>query len=428
MIRKLSFIALMLVALPCMSQSGVLRKNLDSTGTTYIKGSIRTQMWARYMETNPGTLVGNKPHDHVFDMSMRRLRIMTMAQLTPKLFVFVLFGGNNLDQKSGQKFVTDMLDFNMEYEFDKAFAFGLGKHAWDGISRWSVRSSKSLMSLDAPIFSLFSVNKNDYLARTLGFWAKGQIGKLDYKVSYRQPRLFSEPIKEGVASYAEGNIMPRIGGYAKWQFWDMESNKTAYSGGAGTLLGKKRIMNIGAGFSNQKEMMWATQNGENKYYDYFTWAAEWFMDTPIGAGGDAMTAYLGYFDSDFGPNYVRSLGANGISTLAKDSKSLSHGTAYPMMGTGQTIFTQVGYLFGTPVLGTGKFQPYVGMQHSTFEGLADPSVIFHTGFNIYFKGHSNKLTLGLENRPVFQKGVNGGKPFTNSRANMVVLQYQIEIN
>lgn len=425
----------LLLASTCLQgmAQGILRKNLDESGKTYVKGSIRTQWWARYTEANPGTLVNGQETDHIYDISMRRLRILTAAQLTPKLYVFALFGNNNLNFKNENSFVIDVLDFTVEYEFDKAFAFGIGEHAWDGLSRQTVRSSKSLLSLDAPLFSLFTVNKNDDLARNLGFWAKGIVGKLDYVVSYKQPNLYNEGVKKGVSSFAKGYPNPRIGGYAKWQFFDMESNKSAYSGGAGTLLGKKKIMNIGAGFSTQKDMMWSgnkdwkEEDGDKKNvtkHDYLTWSTEWFMDMPL-AGKDALTAYIGYFDSDFGPNYYRSLGADGVNAGApKDNKSAAGGSSYPMMGTGTTIFSQVGYLFAEPLWGeTGKVQPYFAVQHSDFEGLKDKSIIFHTGFNVYFGGQANKLTFGVENRPVFMKDGT-----TNSRANQFVVQYQIEIN
>jgi hypothetical protein len=35
-----------------------------------------------------------------------------------------------------------------------------------------------MMSLDAPLFSLLTVDKNDDLARGLGVWAKGKLGNL----------------------------------------------------------------------------------------------------------------------------------------------------------------------------------------------------------------------------------------------------------
>jgi hypothetical protein len=47
---------------------------------------------------NPGTInseeVANK-----FDISIRRLRMGVSAQLTPKLYVYSMFGGNNINLK-----------------------------------------------------------------------------------------------------------------------------------------------------------------------------------------------------------------------------------------------------------------------------------------------------------------------------------------
>jgi hypothetical protein len=54
-------------------------------------------------------------------------------------------------------------------------------------------------------------------------------------------------------------------------------------------------------------------------------------------------------------------------------------------------------------------------------------VVVDTGFNIFFKGHENKLTLGYQNRPVFQSQNNGAIKESERKA-YVVMQYQLVIN
>jgi hypothetical protein len=59
-------------------------------------------------------------------------------------------------------FAFDVLDLNVEY----SLTMNYNRHresSWDGLSRWT-RSSKTMMSLDAPLFSLLTVDKNDDLA------------------------------------------------------------------------------------------------------------------------------------------------------------------------------------------------------------------------------------------------------------------------
>ena len=53
-------------------------------------------------------------------------------------------------------------------------------------------------------------------------------------------------------------------------------------------------------------------------------------------------------------------------------------------------------------------------------------IVYDLGVNYFIKGHSNKLSLGYQNRPVFQYSNNQLK--VDERKGMLVLQYQIEIN
>jgi hypothetical protein len=163
---------LLFISISSSAQSDKLKINLDESGKTYIKASVRGQFWSRYNEMNPGTIINGEAVTNKFDFSIRRLRMGVSAQLSPKLYVYSLFGGNNINLSNEKTFAFDVLDLNVEYAFSDQFAFGIGESSWDGLSRWTTRSSKSLMSLDAPLFSLLTVDKNDDLARGLGIWAK----------------------------------------------------------------------------------------------------------------------------------------------------------------------------------------------------------------------------------------------------------------
>jgi hypothetical protein len=48
------------------------------------------------------------------------------------------------------------------------------------------------------------------------------------------------------------------------------------------------------------------QNGEEEYYDFKIGQLNSY-DAPIDKEKGTATSYLGYFDTDFGPNYIRNL-------------------------------------------------------------------------------------------------------------------------
>ena len=407
-----------------------LRLDIDESKGTYVKGFVRAQLWGRYMDMNPGTTINGELVDNKIDFSIRRLRVGLVTQLTSRLFVFTMFGGNNLNFRNQKRFDFDLLDFTVEYKFAEAFSFGIGENAWNGLSRWTTRSTKSLMALDAPLFSLFTVNKNDDLTRMLGIWAKGQIGKFDYNVALQNPADFGEEAQEGKTDFALNNPSLRSAGYIKYEFLDNESNLTAYSGTAGTYIGKKRVFNIGGGFQYQPEMMSSIVNDQVEFYDYRNWAVEAFYDAPINTQkGNAITTYLGYFNTDFGPNYIRNLGANGYASGGTSFNGA--GNAFPMMGTGSTVFFQLGYLFSKKFLGSDpespRLQPNIAIQYSDFEALDDAVVVVDVGVNLFFKGHGNKLTISYQDRPVFDANFSGALK-VNERKGQLVMQYQILID
>lgn len=424
MLRLSVLFLLILTTNATIAQSNKLKLNFDETGDTYVKASVRMQLWTRYFDTNPGTTINGENADNVFDVSVRRLRMGINAQLTPKLYVYSLFGGNNMNSVSEKDFQFKVLDLYAEYEFAKEFALGFGESGWEGLSRWNVRSSKSLMAVDAPLFSLLTVNKNDDLGRGLGIWAKGQLGKFDYILTIKNPVQFGVTAKVGTVDYALNKPRKRTSGYVKYEFLDNESNKSAYSGRAGTYVGTKNIFNLGAGFMHQSKMTSQIVNDEEKFYDFNNWAVDLFYDAPLNKEkGTAITSYLGFFSTDFGPDYIRNVGANDVTSGGTSFNG--SGNDFPMMGTGNTVFFQFGYLLAK-TKNNLQLQPNIAVQYSDFDLLDDAMVVYDLGVNCYFKGHDNKLSLSYQNRPVFQNINDQLK--VDERKGMFVLQYQIEIN
>lgn len=400
-----------------------LKLNLDEKGTTFIKASVRANFWARHYQANPHSTINSEPINSVTDFSVRRLRMNFQAQLTPKLFFYSNFGNNDINFIKEKEIRFDPLDLYVEYEFTPEFAFGIGEIGW-GSSRGSMRSSKTMMGLDTPLFSLFNVNKNDDLARSLGIFAKGRIGKWSYVTTIKNPIKIKDTIAVGKTDYSKNNPHKQYSAYLKYDFWQPESNKTSYSGGAGTYAGTKKIFNIAVGSTFQAKMM-TERVAKNKeiFHDYKNFSAELFLDTPISEKNDAITMYFGYFYTNFGRNYLRNVGANDVADTTPTPFLNGNGNDFPMMGTGQTLFFQGGYLLPKNELFSARIQPHISIQHSNFQRLNSPMIVYDCGVNIFFKGHDRKLTFSYQNRPIFLPS-----GMENQRKGMFVIQYQIEIN
>lgn len=89
----------------------------------------------------------------------------------------------------------------------------------------------------------------------LGVYAKGQIGKFDYRVSISDPFLTNtgNVINENQALYSPQNNGKIYQGYFQYMFLDMESNKLPFA--VGTYLGGKPVANIGGGFLQNTDAM-----------------------------------------------------------------------------------------------------------------------------------------------------------------------------
>ena len=159
-------------------------------------------------------------------------------------------------------------------------------------------------------------------------------------------------------------------------------------------------------------------------------AADLYVEWPVFENtADAFTAYIGYFNYNFGPGYLRNVGANNPATglLLEEASFNGTGAAFPMIGTGQVLFWQTGYLLPeAATLWSARLQPNVSVEYAWYDRLSDPMLVYELAFNLLFDGHSSKLTLGAQNRPIFRTRESG--VYQTDRMWMAVLQYQVEIN
>ena len=149
------------------------------------------------------------------------------------------------------------------------------------------------------------------------------------------------------------------------------------------------------------------------------------MNLPL-ANNDAITGYLGYYDYGFGENYIRNVGANNITSGGGDDFN-GAGVAFPIIGTGSTIYMQFGYaleqakVFGQEMI----IQPNIAIQHSDWGALNQKMTVYDFGVNFMLNGtHANKISLGYQYRPIFDK--NTLKQI--DAKGMAVLQYSIAFN
>lgn len=419
-----------------------LRLKLNDDGSHYIKATFLNQVWLRFNQSNPGTTVLTDASKQTFDIGLRRTRVQLYGQLTDHVGFYFQFGQNNfnfLSQNAGnrklQAFFHDALaEYKIKKNSDLLYLGG-GLTIANGLSRFSQPSIGSIMSLDVPVFAQATVDQTDEFARKLSVYARGQIGKLDYRLVLSDPFPITTngqafPVVNNNASFATDQHHKQYQGLFAWNFFDKESHVTPYMTGA--YLGKKKIFSLEAGFIIQQN---ATVTGlsatdpDRKYYDMNLWSVAAFYDAPLNTDkGTSLNAYAGYFHTDYGQNYLRYNGimnpANGTTIAGAPANSF--GNAFPMFGTGSQVYAQVGYKLKNDLLGEGNgtLMPYATIQSAKFDRLDKQMNVYDLGVNWLIKGHTSKITLDWQLRPTYTpQGTDLIRD--NGVKSQVNLQYQI---
>ncbi|WP_207513535.1 hypothetical protein [Longitalea luteola] len=422
-------------------EKDALKFNLNQDGSRYFQFTVMNQTWVRFNESNPGTLVEGKPKDNTFDIGLRRTRFQAMGQLTDKVFVYFQFGMNNFNSQfntgGNRKLHAFFHDALGEYKISKGnqLKVGGGLTITNGLSRFSQPSVSSIMTMDVPVFAQATVDQTDEFSRKLSVYARGQVGKFDYRFVLSDPFPITSngtntwPGISQNASFAQLGHQLQQQGYLMYQFFEHENHTTPYM--TGTYLGKKKIFNIAVGGIFQKDAMWKYgEIGDTAYQDMKLFAVESFLDMPLSSKQDALSAYAGYFITDYGTNYLRfngsmnpANGTTGINTIG--GHGANFGNAHPMFGTGKVIYSQLGYLLPENFLKSkSRFMPYVTFTSADYDRLQGTQMnIYNAGINCLINGHKSKFTLDWQNRPTFEE--RGGRVEEGKRKNSVVLQYQI---
>ena len=402
---------------------------LNEDGSNFIKFTFMTQAWIRSAEYNPGSTIEGTEKSSGTDIGIRRTSMQVYGQISDRVFVFTQLGLNNFNDLSDRKAGFFVHDAYGEYAIDKTkLSLGMGLSGWSGLSRFASPSVGSQLTIDVPLYQQATNDVTDQFLRKLSVFAKGKLGKLDYRVAMAQPMDVKKMsgYNSEITHNANFSALPpkmQWNGYFQYQFKDQESNMTPYL--AGTYLGSKSVFNIGAGIVYQKDAMWRlNDNNETINEDMLHLAADVFYDAPIGKNGQAISLYGNVTHFDFGKNYYRNAGVMNPANGNNNPDILNGaGVAFPMYGTGTTLYGQVGYKFKDNLIGKTTLMPYFALQHSKYERLNDTMNFWDMGVNFLLSGHTSKFTVSYQNRPVYN--IVGDKITTKGA---VLAQYQVSFN
>jgi hypothetical protein len=436
---------------PTTNSNGNLREemkmNLNESGSHFLKWTFTNQVWVRFNNSNPGTAVLGDPTPQTVDIGLRRTRIQFFGQLTDHVFFYTQFGQNNfnyLSQNAGnrkiQAFFHDVLGEYKVWKDNDMLKLGGGLTIANGLSRFSQPSIGTIMTMDVPVFAQATVDQTDEFSRKLSVYARGQVGKLDYRVVLSDPFPVTTngqalPVVGKNATFSQVGHHKQYQGFFMYNFFDKEAHTTPYM--TGTYLGKKKILNLEGGFMTQKN---ATETGVTDntgtvsgagFHNMTLWSAALYYDAPVvAANGSAISAYAGYFDLNYGPGYLRYNGImNPASSIANGPAGGSQGNAFPMFATGKVIYAQAGFLLGNKTLGEGhgKLMPYASIMSGDYDRISRSMNVWSAGMNWLISGHMSKFSLDYQSRPVYRVGTDGNTLEQDTRRGQVVLQYQISI-
>jgi hypothetical protein len=410
-VAKICLLLCVYLIAPHISQAQMVFKDrklfLNQDGSHYLKATFLTQAWTRYQFYNPGTTVFGYEKDKGADIGLRRFRIQLYSQVTDRLFIYAQVGENNFNNISDRKFGFFVHDATAEYAFvKKHLSIGMGLTGWSGLSRFSSPAVGSILGVDAPLYLQSTNDVTDQFLRKLAVYAKGKLGKFDYRLIMAHPMAIqkSANYKQGISSNATFSDKPpkmQWDGYFQYQFKDLESNLTPYT--TGTYLGQKHVLNIGAGIVYQPDAIWRTnQQGDTLESDMMLASADVFYDRPLGNKGSALSLYgnVAYFN--FGKGYIRNLAVMNPSNGDNNPNILNGGgNGFPDYGTGTVGYIQAGYKFRDSLIGSVSLMPYASLQTAFYDRLQQPMVFTDAGLNVFLYGHQAKLTLAYQNRPVY---------------------------
>lgn len=420
-----------------------LQVNLNPEGTGNIRFITLMQAWYRVAELNPGSVYKGKERNDLSDISVRRLVLTTVAQLSPEVLILVNVSAtaNSGDTSFQQGLNTALLDAYGEYKVNKYLYIGAGLHQWTGLSRLNVDGVGSIINLDHPLFQQVTWNRLDRLGRMMGIYGKGEIYNLNYRLSVNEAftvnvspfaadtgrgspngGFINEEAKnaqEGVAYFNPVATSKLIQGYFEYNFWEKENHTTPYE--TNTYHGEKKLLNVGTGFIFRRNGIFTpTQIGlrnnsvpesstnptiikDGKESDLFAFAADATVMYPFSTRLDGLAAYFAYYNVDLGPNYYTVSPVVPVTTAAAGVSSINgSGTGFPSTGTGETFYSKLGYIAPRDWFGTSRVGVFATYQNSRFEALRGRLEVYEAGMNWFIRTNKVKMSVLYRSRPVYK--------------------------
>lgn len=241
--RYLHYSILVLLALglarPSVAQYKDGKLFLNENGSHYLKLTFLNQTWLRYNQSNPGTTVNGFDKNSTSDIGLRRTRIQLYGQLNERVFIYGQIGENNFNYLSDRKFGFFLHDVVTEYALHKTkLSVGAGLTGWSGLARFASPAAGSIMGVDAPLFEQATNDVTDQFLRKLSLYAKGKLGKIDYRLVVSDPMAIQKSASFNAANALSTNanfsLKPthkQWQGYFQYQFKDQEANTVPYTTG-----------------------------------------------------------------------------------------------------------------------------------------------------------------------------------------------------
>lgn len=295
-----------------------------------VKLGILGQFQADSIE-DPGT------DAHTKNLFVRRLRLMFGGQVTKNVTFFVETDTPNLGKTlaDGSNIQPPMIIQDAYAAFKAADAFAVDAGLmFIPFSRNSLQSAALLLPIDYGAYTYSqSVPTQSSTGRDTGFQARGYVvkGRLEYRVG----------VFQGLRDAASHRAF-RYAGRVQYNLLDPEAGFFY----AGTNLGTKKVVAIGGAFD--------TQN------DYHAYAADAFVDYPVGPG--AFTGQVGYNRFD---------GGTTLRTLPRQDD----------------VLAELGYLFRAL-----KLMPFVQLTNrDVFDTSTGDETRVSVGGSYLFAGHNANI-------------------------------------
>ncbi len=378
------------------------------------------QIWFRYTDLNPGSAVDGEQRSELYDVSLRRYRLGVTTLLNDHWYFKLNFGENNWNRANSLKF--SWLDGYFAYVFGEHLRIGFGKTTNTGLSRFAGPGTNSQVGSDIPLVLLPTVNETDDLTRRYALFVKGRSQKIEYRVAIARVILLASDYSYSETTGFIGNKSdPQLSGYVRYQFFDNESTESDL--GAGTYYGTKKVLAVGAGFMFQNNALGRLENSQEEEFDLNHWAVDAFLEWPFDAS-HSLSSYVGFFNYDYGPDYIRNIGANNPINEGVPTSFNGLGHSAPIFGTGKTMVSMTGIRLPMLLTDRGFSMPYFVWQLSFYDRLSEPMWWWDAGVSYLPKDSQNEVTLGVQSRPIFNENTSGNLVISDRKL-MVVLQYQL---